>query len=184
MIGESLISPFKYLELNKNVSVLWIMFSLMFGLFGIAFNIFAHIPQMIIWDALLNEFAVNSFYTYSIVLLASSMGSLFIKLNKDKMLTFSTIKLWLMVILFFVLFMSAFLCQGMEKFSHHFWMQFAYFVISIALAIYSFCVCHLDECPDEFANLQTKYSEEEKKELTSMITQSQKVTTDSNGNKI
>ena len=184
MIRESLVKPFRYIKLNRSVSILWGMFTLVFGLFGIGFNIWAHYPKMNVWNALLNEFAVNSFYTYSIVLLASSMGSLFIKIHKDKMLMYSDIKLWLMVVLFIFLFLSAFLCQGLEKIAHHFWIQLVYFVISILLAIYSFCVCHIDEYPNEFADLQTVYTEEEKQSLTKMISQSQKITTDSNGNKV
>jgi len=184
MIRDSLVQPFRYIELNRNDFLLWGLFTLVFGLFGIGFNIWAHFPKMDVWNALLTEFAVNSFYTYSIALLASSMGSLFIKIHKDKMLMYSDIKLWLMVVLFVVLFLCAFLCQGMEKISHHYWVQLVYFVISILLAIYSFCICHIDEYPNEFSSIQTKYTEEEQRSLTNMISQSRKITTDSNGNKV
>lgn len=173
--------PFYYIKLERNRSYIWMIFTIVFGLFGVGFNVWAHLSEKSLYLAILEEFQVNSFYTYSIVLLASSAGSLFMKLNKDKMLWFSDIKLWLIVFLFVILFISGFLSQGREKLPGYNWFQLAFFFLSIIICIYNFCVVHLDEHPDSFAQLIGNMNQQEADNLKQMIDQSQKLSRDSKG---
>lgn len=173
--------PFRYIRLEKNRSYIWILFTIVFGLFGIVFNVWAHLSEKGFFLAILGEFQVNSFYTFSIVLLASSIGSLFMKLNRDKMLWFSDIKLWLIVFLFIILFISSFLSQGRDKLPGYNWIQLAFFIFSIFLCIYNFCVVHLDEHPEAFAHLIGNMDQQEADNLKNMIDQSQKLSRDSKG---
>lgn len=183
-IKECIKDPFKYIGLETSRSLIWIIFTVVFGLFGIVFNVWAHVPAQTWYNAILTEFQVNSFYTFSIVLLASSAGTLFMKLDKDKMLWFSDIKLWLIIVLFVILFVSSFLCQGAEKLPHYNWFQLVYFIFAIIMSIYSFCVVHLDEHPDSFTHLIGKLNQEEADSLKQIIDESQKLSTDSKGLKI
>ena len=183
-IKECIKEPFKYIKLELSRSLIWIIFTVIFGLFGIIFNIWAHVQDKTWYNAILTEFQVNSFYTYSIVLLASSAGNLFMKLDKDKMLWFSDIKLWLIIVLFVILFISSFLCQGVEKLPCYNWFQLGYFIFAVLMSIYSFCVVHLDEHPDSFAHLIGKLNQDEADRLKRIIDDSQKLSTDSKGLKV
>ena len=181
---KRLFLPFGYIGIKTSRSLIWLLFTVIFGLFGILFNVFASFPEKSLYEAILHELAVNSFYTYSVVLLASSMGALFVNMSELKSFVFSDIKIWLMVVIFILMFISSFLCQGMEKFRGHFWMQLGYFLISITLSIYSYCVCHLDEYPEKFARLLTRYSATELEEMNRVISKSQELTKDKNGNSL
>lgn len=181
---KRLFLPFCYIGLKTSKSLMWLLFTVIFGLFGIILNIYASFPDKTLYEAILREFAVNSFYTYSVVLLASAMGALFTKMSEIKSFVFSDIKIWVMVFIFIQMFISSFLCQGMEKFSGHFWLQFIYFLFSILLTVYSYCVCHIDEYPDKFSRLLTRYSEAELAEVQKMISESQTLTKDKNGNSL
>lgn len=176
--------PFSYIGIKTSRSLMWLLFTVIFGLFGIMFNVFASLPERTLYEAILHELAVNSFYTYSVVLLASAMGALFVKMSEVKSFVFSDIKLWLMVVIFILMFISSFLCQGMEKFRGHFWVQSGYFLLSVTLTVYSYCVCHLDEYPEKFARLLTRYSATELDEMKKMISESQKLTKDNKGNNL
>lgn len=173
--------PFKYIRLEKNRSYIWMLFTIVFGLFGIVFNVWAHLSEKTFYLAILDEFLANSFYIYSIVLLASSAGSLFMKLNKDKMLWFSDIKLWLIVVFFIILFISFFLSQGRGKLPGYNWFQLVFFVFSIILCVYNFCVVNLDEHPETFAHLISNMDQQEADSLKNLIDQSQKLSRDSKG---
>ena len=91
----SLIGPFKIFKVETQKSALWFLFTVICGLIGIVMNVWSHLgPDVNLYNAILNEFTVNSFYTFSIVLLTCTAGSLFMKIDTDRMITFKSIKEW------------------------------------------------------------------------------------------
>ena len=106
------------------------------------------------------------------------------KIDSDKMLTYSAIKVWLMIVLGGFVFVGAFLCQSRDKISHFNWFQLGYFILAIVLAIYGFCVINMDRHPALFVDIQDPITQEEAENIKCLIDKMSKVSNDQKGNKV
>lgn len=182
---KSISDPFQIFKVEKQKSALWFLFTVICGLLGIVMNVWSHLgPGVGLYKAVLQEFSVNSFYTYSIVLLTCTAGSLFMKIDTDKMVTYTTIKEWLLIILGAFVFAGAFLCQSRDKLPGFNWFQLVYFVLTILMAVYGFCVINMDRHPELFVEIQDSITQEEAEGIKEMIDKMSTVTTDKKGNKV
>ena len=182
---KSIFSPFKIFKVETQKSALWFLFTVICGLIGIVMNVWSHLgPEVRLYDAILNEFTVNSFYTYSIVLLTCTVGSLFMKIDSDKMITYTSIKLWLMIVLGGFVFIGAFLCQSRGNISGFNWYQLFYFLLTVLFAVYGFCVVNMDRHPELFYDIQDPMTQDEANNIKGMVDKMAKVTNDQKGNKL
>ncbi len=180
---NSIFIPFKIFRVETQKSALWFLFTVVCGQIGIVVNIWSHLaPRVGLYDAVLEEFTVNSFYTYSIVLLTCTAGSLFMKIDKDKMITYTAIKEWLLIALGGLVFIGAFLCQSRGKISGYNWYQLGYFILAIVFAVYGFCVVNMDRHLELFSEIQDPITQEEADSIKGMIDKMSKVTKDKKGN--
>ena len=97
--------PYKVLKLKKGTFFLWFLFTIIAGLLGPIINIanncgFNDMPMVL---SILEDSQTGTFYTFSIVLIASAIGSLFLNLL-DSSDTFRKMKLYFMAICIFPLF--------------------------------------------------------------------------------
>ena len=182
---KSIYYPFKYFKADTQRSLLWLLFTIICGLIGIGVNIWSHLSKEIdLYKAIVIEFSVNSFYTYSIVLLSCTAGALFMKIDRDKMLSFTKIKTWLLIFLGIFVFVGTFLCQSQGKVVSPYWFQLFYFLLAIVLAVYGFCVVNMDEFPDLFIAIQERYTKNKVDTLKNMIDKMPQITDDQKGNKL
>lgn len=181
----SLIGPFKIFKVETQKSALWFLFTVICGLIGIVMNVWSHLgPDVNLYNAILNEFTVNSFYTFSIVLLTCTAGSLFMKIDTDRMITFKSIKEWLLIVLGGCVFIGAFLCQSRGKIPSYNWLQLFYFIFAIGLAVYGFCVVNLDRHPELFADIQEQITPEDAEDIKRMVDKMSQLSNDKKGNKL
>lgn len=182
---KKVVRPFKFFVVEKQQASIWFLFTIICGLIGISMNVWSHVnAEVNLYHAILREFSANSFFTYSIVLLTCTAGSLFMKMDKDRLVTFKSIKIWLLIILGGFVFFGAFLCQSRDKLSGFNLFQLAYFLIAIVLAVYGFCVINMDRHLDIFTDLQDSITNEDAESLKSLIDKMTKVTEDNKGNKV
>lgn len=145
-------------------------------------NIIAHLsPDCGLLCSIKQEFVVNSFYTFSIVLITSSFGSFFMQLEKNKMLLFTEVKTWLMIVFGFFFFIGAILSMISDKVPHCSYAQLVYFILSIILSLYTFCVTNMEEYAEYFKNLQAPMTAEDKESLTKLANKAISLTQDKNG---
>lgn len=182
-LSKSFIYPFKIIRVETQKSLLWFVFTVICGFIGIAMNVWSHLaPKVSLYDAILQEFNVNSFYTFSIVLLSCTAGSLYMKIDKDKMITFTTVKIWLSIVLVGFVFIGAFLCQSRGKIENYNYYQMVYLILTVILAVYNFCVVNLDRHPDLFVDIENTITEEDADQLKILIDKMETVKNDKKGN--
>lgn len=183
--SNSIFRPFKIFGVETQQATIWFLFTIICGLIGICMNVWAHIGSSVnLYQAILQEFMANSFYTYSIVLLTCTCGSLFMKMDKDRLVTYKSIKIWLMILLGAFVFIGAFLCQSRDKLPFFNRYQLAYFLMAIVLAVYGFCVINMDRHPELFKDIQDNYTKEEAERIKVLVDKMSSVTSDKKGNNL
>lgn len=177
--------PFKFFGLETQQALIWFLFTIVCGLLGIGMNVWSHInAEVKVYQAIVQEFSVNSFFTYSIVLLTCTVGGLIMKMDKDRLVTFKSIKIWLLILLCGFVFAGAFLCQSRGKLSNFNWYQLAYFILTLAFAVYGFCVVNMDRHLDVFGDLLDPITHDDAEDIKGLVDKVSKVTEDKKGNKL
>ncbi|MBP7359631.1 MAG: hypothetical protein KA955_09910 [Prevotella sp.] len=159
-------SPFKVIKKKYGIFFLWLVFTLLGGLLGPLVSSLTNVcfTGRTLSESIIIDARNGTFYTYSIVLIASSIGGLFIKLiSEDYKAGFKNIKLYFIAISIFPLFLGGVLYSGLlshkcqiTKNSFPYIMdkaQFVIFCIGILLAIYAFCLEYMTLFPDDFKDV-------------------------------
>lgn len=183
--SKRLVYPFKFFGVETQQASIWFLFTIICGLIGIGMNVWSHLGEDVkLYRAILQEFTVNSFFTYSIVLLTCTAGTLFMKMDKERLVTYKTIKIWLLIILGGFVFVGALLCQSRDKLPGYNWWQLVYFILTIVFAVYGFCVVNMDRHPDMFVELEDPISQEDADNITVLLNKMTNVNNDGKGNKV
>lgn len=188
--------PYKVLKLKKGTFFLWFLFTIIAGLLGPIINIanncgFNDMPMVL---SILEDSQTGTFYTFSIVLIASAIGSLFLNLL-DSSDTFRKMKLYFMAICIFPLFFggifySSFSQKKKEEFklayvSHKKAVekestrgqeiivvvdkkQLVIFLLSLIISIYAFCLQYMNANKSEFKEIEDSYLDKEELGLKRM----------------
>ena len=182
---DYVIKPFDYCSLEKNRFALWAFFTIIIGLTGVGMNIWSHLGlNCNLIDSIKIDLEANSLFTYSIVLLTSAYGNYYMKIAKSKMLLFTTLKTWISIAIGVFVVVGAVIVVSPQKITHFYCTELGYFILSVCLSVYTFCVTNMDEHPEHFKALQEDVSDEEIKELHSMIETCQKLVKDKNDIKL
>lgn len=181
--------PLKVIKLKKGTFFLWLLFTIIAGLLGPIINIanncgFNDMPMVM---SILEDSQTGTFYTFSIVLIASAIGSLFFNML-DSSDTFRKMKLYFMAICIFPLFFggiyySSFSQKKKEEFklsyvSHKKTLetepargqdiivvvdkkQLVIFLLSLIISIYAFCLQYMNANKSEFKEIEDSYLDKE-----------------------
>ena len=185
-----IILPLKVLRLKKGTFFLWFLFTIIAGLLGPIINIanncgFNEKPMVL---SILEDSQTGTFYTFSIVLIASAIGSLFLNLLESSD-TFRKMKLYFMAICIFPLFFggiyySSFSQKQKEEFrsadvihnnalkteitkgqnNHNVVVdkkQLVIFILSLIISIYAFCLQYMNVNKSEFKEIEDSYLDKE-----------------------
>jgi hypothetical protein len=188
--------PLKVINLEKGTFFLWCLFSIVAGLLGPIINIannccFNDLPMAL---SVLEDSKAGTFYTFSIVLIASAIGSLFLNLL-DSSDSFKKIKLYFMALCIFPLFFggifySSFTQKQKEELKASFLeqsgktypknttltdvqiivdkKQLVLFLMALGISVYAFCLQYMNANPAEFEEIRDSYLDREQSGLKSM----------------
>ena len=188
--------PLTVILQNRSEFSIWFLFTIITGQIGIIANIIirhysegASIKESIIVDS------VNgSFYTFSIALVASILGPLFINLINSKVLRFRTLKVYTIIISFFFLIFSGIVyavIQSKNGININLknitidWTQFIVYIFAILIVFYGYCILRLENNPDKYKSLDdAPFNEIDDEEVKDRIEQSKLIKDDGKGIKL
>lgn len=169
---NALFTPFRVFKKRRLTFVMWVSFSLIGGAVGILVSILRHwifTDGLQFWDALMIEVLNGAFYTYSIALIASVLGSVFINFVDNEQFRYRRYKVILIAIsvyallfggILYALSINSYTKEELTQAEAHFsWGQLIILIFAIALSIYAFFVCRMDEHTDMFDDIVDNFTE-------------------------
>lgn len=185
---DYLIKPFLIIKKKKTAFTLWVISTIIAGNFGLVFNMFirSYMNEISAIESLQMDFNSGSLFLFSIVLLASSFGSVLIefisKEDKDfkqpKTIWFIiTILVWGICGVVYACFMSAQLAPINKDVSGDIW-QWIFFLISIVLSIYAYCLVIMDANDPDFLSISDNYDKKEELNIKNLGEKQRELTND------
>lgn len=159
-----LIEPLKIIYYNKADFSLWIIFTVIAGQLGIIANVLVSVytNKTDLSQAFLNEFNNSSFYTFSIALVASLMGPIFINIKTNPEAHFRTLKTFILTFFIFYLIVVSIIYAAIQSklkintpvnilWQEH-TTQIFFFIMALILSIYGYCITNLESYDNVNAN--------------------------------
>lgn len=192
-ITQLLFNPFKIISENRGEFYIWFLFTIITGQFGIIANVLVRkftngtpISYSILMDSI-----NGSFYTFSIALVASLLGPIFIDFINSKKLYFKTLKTFTIIISIFYLFITGIIYASIQSTNIDSsiteniaidYTQVAVYLSAILLVSYGYCILRLDRKKDDFDHLDDPmFNEIDDKKVEKVIEDKGNVKTDSKG---
>ena len=174
-IFKQVFRPFGIIKLHAMAFFLWVSFTLVGGLIGIIVSIFRNtiFGGLDFVEALYIESHNGSLYTYSIAMIAAVLSSVFIAFAENNKLRFRRYQIVTITFSIFLLFFGGVFyalsmdapaideIRKMPECNHVNWKQLIIVAVSFFVAIYSFCVCRLDNHASLFKDIMDSESREE-----------------------
>ncbi len=188
--------PLSVILENRSEFTIWFLFTIITGQIGIIVNmIIRHYSEGASITASIIVDSINgSFYTFSIALVASTLGPLFINLINSKVLRFKSLKIYTIIISFFFLIFSGIVYAVIQSKSginidlkkiEIDWTQFIVYLMAILIVFYGYCILRLENDPDKYKSLDDPpFNEVDDEEVNERIVQSKKITNDGKGVKL
>lgn len=179
--------PFRIIPEIKPVFFIYVVTGITVGQIGILFSLVKDIHAFN--EALFNNLSSGNFYTYSIALLASSLAPLLIEYIAEDDVKFKVYKVISMVLIIFFLmlpmtfFFSSLSLTPIEVSQMDVTrrsvdlVQILFYIFSIILSIYVFCVSYLKYDPESYTDLDDS-------NVLKLKLSASKTSTDSKGNKV
>ncbi len=196
-IAKQIFQPFTVISDYKLVFFLWFAFTIISGQLGIIINTVVryYTNDITFFQSIAIDSSNGNFYTYSIALLASVLGPLFINLIETEPNKFKSIKITTITVSIFLLFFSGIfysLSATVNKISFDISQsnfkidkpQLFFYLFAIIIATYTFSLVKLDLNYDKFKGLDDNYKQEDDENVESLISKSKSVNTDNKGNKL
>lgn len=183
-----LTKPFLVIKKKKTAFTLWALSTIVAGNFGLVFNMFirGYMNNKTIGESLGIDLKGGSLFLFSIVLLASSFGSVLIdfvsKEDKDfkqpKTIWFIiTLLVWGICGVVYACFMSAQLPPILKDVSGDLW-QWIFFFISVVLSIYAYCLVIMDANDPDFSSISDNYDRKEEQNIDQLTQKQESLTND------
>ena len=183
MIFQYLYKPFYVIRQNKANFTIWFLSTILGGNLGLASNVLIrkYINNLSLIDSIVLDYHSGSFYIFSIVLLASSVGNVLIDfLSKRNTLTF-------LLSLLCSLAYSVYICAQTPQINNDVSgdvLQLILFLLSIVFSTYSFCLVLMDANDSAFASISDRYERQEEKKIQEISEKVSSITNDGNGLKL
>lgn len=196
-IVKSFLSPWSIIKKKPLAFILFFLFTIFAGQIGIIINLITrlHSGKFNFYQSVYLDSASGSFYTYSIALIASSLGPLFVNFAEKSPTEFRSIKILTISISIFVLFFAGVLYSvttvnpdpstiNSENFIIDL-PQFILFVFAILIATYIFNVLELENFKEDFPCINDEnYAEKEDDEIDNLSKSANNLSNDNKGNKL
>jgi hypothetical protein len=147
--------PFKVIQENKSDFLIWFLFTIVTGQFGILANFIVrhYTSGTSISNSIYIESTNGSFYTFSIALIASLLGPIFLNFIKSERIQFRTLKTFTIIVAIFYLFITGIIYASLHsKFISSSLIgnlniditQTVIYVFAIIFASYGYCILRLE----------------------------------------
>ena len=187
--------PFKVISENKSHFIIWFLFTIVAGQFGVLANMIIryYASAETITYSLYLDTINGSFYTFSIALVALTLGPIFINFLRPK-IEFKTLKTFMIILSIFFLFITGIIYASVQSrlpnlsIPENFRLditQLATYLIAISLVSYAYCILKLEESKLNFNILNDPlFNEVDDQKVEETIQESQEITEDPNGIKL
>lgn len=194
MILQYFYKPFCVIVQNKANFTVWFLFTILGGNLGLASNILIrkYINKISFVDSIVLDYHSGSFYIFSIVLLASSVGNVLIDILSKRNTDFKSLKVVWFALTFLLSLLcsiaySVYICAQTPQISNDVsgdFLQLILFLLSIVFSTYSFCLVLMDANDASFASISDRYERIEEKKILEMSEKVTNITNDGNGLKL
>lgn len=185
--------PFKVITEKKGEFLIWLLFTIITGQFGILANLIvrSYANGTSISQSLLIDSFNGSFYTFSIALVASVLGPIFINFINSERLPFRTLKTFTIITAIFYLFIAAIVYAAvqakdstgtvLQNISIDY-TQLVLYVAAIAFAIWGYCILRLESSGLDFNAIDDPlFNEQDDENVEETIAAGRNVEQDENG---
>lgn len=156
--------PFKVINENKSDFLIWFLFTILTGQFGILANFIVryYTSGTSLPNSIFIESTNGSFYTFSIALIASLLGPIFLNFIKSDKIQFRTLKTFTIIIAIFYLFITGVIYASIQSkssgitFFNNFKIDFTQtfiYIFAILFASYGYCILRLEFSKLNFDNI-------------------------------
>lgn len=194
-IWNSFIEPWGIIKRKPLSFFLFCLFTVFAGQIGILINIIIRISsgKFSLAESLYLDSISGSFYTFSIALIASALGPLFVIFVEKSPTEFRSIKITTISLTIFILFFSGIFYSitttnpnsiGITSFRID-WPQLSFFLIAIVVSLYSFNLLELENFKDDYADINDdNYAAVEDELVKTIVKSSNQIKKDKKGNKL
>lgn len=185
--------PFKVIDDNKGEFIIWFLFTIITGQFGILANFIVryYTKGTTLSDSIYIESKSGSFYTFVIALIASLLGPIFVNFIKSDRIQFRTLKTFTVILSIFFLFITSVIYASIQSTTvANFEIidlniditQTIIYVFAILFASYCYCILSLETSNLNFNNLNDPlFNEQNDEHVEQMLDQEPHLNQDKNG---
>ena len=172
--------PFKVIQENKSDFLIWFLFTIVTGQFGILANFIVrhYTSGTSLSNSIYIESTNGSFYTFAIALIASLLGPIFLNFIKSERIQFRTLKTFTIIVAIFYLFITGIIYASLHsKFISSSLIgnlsiditQTVIYVFAIIFASYGYCILRLELSHLNFNNINDPLFNEQNDEQVEKI---------------
>lgn len=185
--------PFKVIADNKGEFIIWFLFTIITGQFGILANFIVryYTKETTLSNSIYIESVSGSFYTFVIALIASLLGPIFVNFIKSERIQFRTLKTFTVILAIFFLFITSVIYASIQSTtagnSHIIDLsiditQTIIYIFAILFASYCYCILSLETSNLNFNNLNDPlFNEQNDEHVEDMLDQEPHLNQDQNG---
>jgi len=185
--------PFKIIKEKKSEFIIWFLFTIIAGQFGVLANIIVryYTSNTDVTTSIYIESINGSFYTFSIALVASILGPIFINFLNSIRLEFRTLKTFTIIISIFYLFIAGIIYAAIQsKADDHLTnqnfkidtTQLIIYLFAISFAAYGYCILGMENSSLNFDSLNDPlFSDQDDQNVEEIIEGAHDVNNDQNG---
>lgn len=176
--------PFKVIREHKSDFVIWFLFTILTGQFGILANFIVryYTSETSLASSIYIESTSGSFYTFSIALIASLLGPIFLNFIKSDRIQFRTLKTFTIIIAIFYLFITGIIYASIQSKNTS---QLAFesftidatqmmiYIFAIVFASYGYCILRLELSKQKFNSIDDPLFNEQNDENVKEILDSE-----------
>lgn len=194
-IWNSFKKPWNIINKKPMSFFLFCLFTVFAGQMGIIINFIVRLSSgnFSLQESIYLDSISGSFYTFSIALIASALGPLFVNFVEKSPTEFRSIKITTISITIFILFFTGIFYSistinpnslNIKSFSID-WPQLILFIIAIIISLYSFNLLELENYKEEFSDINDEnYALVEDEKVKEFVKASISIKTDKKGRKL
>lgn len=194
-IWNSFIKPWGIIKRKQMSFFLFCLFTVFAGQLGIIINVIIRVilGEFSLFESLYLDSKSGSFYTFSIALIASALGPLFVNFVEKSPTEFRSIKITTISLTIFILFFTGIFYSisttnpksiGITSFGID-WPQLSVFLLSILVSLYSFNLLELENYKDDYSDINDgNYAANENNKVQIIMQSATHLKIDKKGNKL
>lgn len=185
--------PYKVIREDKSDFLIWLIFTILTGQIGIVANLIVryYTNGTSLKHSLYIESTNGSFYTFSIALIASLIGPIFINFIKSPKIQFRTLKTFTIIIAIFYLFITGIIYASIQSQNKSFILdknlqidttQVIIYIFALLFSSYGYCILKLESSTLNFSNINDPlFNEQNDENVEELLNSEQSISEDSNG---